>query len=59
MAVKVDEHISTPLPLKPLQVPKSTWFEVKVKIFKMIFHFFPFPSVQISITDVEPAEAAC
>lgn len=56
MAVKVDEHISTPL---PLQVPKSTWFEVKVKIFQMIFHFIPFPSVQISITDVEPAEAAC
>ena len=55
MAVKVDEHISSPLSLKPLQGPKSTRFS-EVKIFEMIFHF---PSAQISITDVEPAEAAC
>lgn len=41
MAVKVDEHISSPLSLKPLQVPKSARFQKRkyLKWYSISFHF--------------------
>lgn len=43
MAVKVDEHISSPLSLKPIQVLKPTLSQKwkYMKWFSISFHFFP------------------